>query len=355
MPHPERLSRRTRGYMRMGGADPATRCSPGRARRRRTDRERANRIFADGFDLVVMPLMFARRPPKVMYYDGRNGVLDAELERALAARTRRCSTTRASRPPRCPPASPATASRCPCSSSRRPTARACCSRSPPSSSASATGPRTGRRRRRERGAARARRARRPRGGRPAARGVRRAGDRGRGQEHADRPRLRGRPGRRGPDPRAHRRRAARRRLPGRGGRRRGGQLRAALGRRPARRHDQLPVRHPAVGGQSSRARTPTACSSGVVYDPPRDELWAAERGGPATARRRAGARLASAPSWRRRWWRRASATTPRCGARRPRRSPRCCPRCATSAASARPRSTSPGAPPGASTPTTSAA
>ena len=70
LPHPERLSRRTRGYMRMGGADPATRCSPGPARRRRRTASAPTAIFADGFDLVVMPL-FARRPPKVMYHDGR--------------------------------------------------------------------------------------------------------------------------------------------------------------------------------------------------------------------------------------------------------------------------------------------
>ena len=34
MPYPERLSRRTRGYMRMGGADPGRRARRARARRR---------------------------------------------------------------------------------------------------------------------------------------------------------------------------------------------------------------------------------------------------------------------------------------------------------------------------------
>ena len=55
---------------------------------------------------------------------------------------------------------------------------------------------------------------------------------------------------RGPATRSWARRAARRT----------GHDRAALGRRPARRHGQLPLRHPAVGGQHRRARTPTGRS-----------------------------------------------------------------------------------------------
>ncbi len=71
MPHPERFSRRTRGYMRMGGLIPDAVLARARSEEAK-DRDRANRIFADdGFDLVVMPLM-ARRPPKVMYHDGHN-------------------------------------------------------------------------------------------------------------------------------------------------------------------------------------------------------------------------------------------------------------------------------------------
>jgi amidase len=70
MPFPERFSRRTRGYMRLGGLIPDAVLARARSEEAK-DRERCNRIFADGFDLVVMP-MFARRPPKVMYHDGRS-------------------------------------------------------------------------------------------------------------------------------------------------------------------------------------------------------------------------------------------------------------------------------------------
>jgi amidase len=70
VPFPERLSRRTRGYMRMGRLIPDAVLARARAEEA-TDRERAATTFSDGFDLVVMPL-FARRPPKVMYHDGRS-------------------------------------------------------------------------------------------------------------------------------------------------------------------------------------------------------------------------------------------------------------------------------------------
>ena len=70
MPFPERFSRRTRGYMRLGGLIPDAVLARARSEEAK-DRERCNRIFADGFDLVVMP-MFTRRPPKVMYHDGRS-------------------------------------------------------------------------------------------------------------------------------------------------------------------------------------------------------------------------------------------------------------------------------------------
>jgi amidase len=70
LPHTERLSRRTRGYMRAGGLIPDAALA--RARNDETrDRERVNRVFAEGFDLVITP-MFTRRPPKVMYHDGRS-------------------------------------------------------------------------------------------------------------------------------------------------------------------------------------------------------------------------------------------------------------------------------------------
>ncbi len=70
LPHPERFSRRTRGYMRLGSLIPDAVLARARAEEAK-DRERGNAIFRDGFDLVVMP-MFARRPPKVMYHDGRS-------------------------------------------------------------------------------------------------------------------------------------------------------------------------------------------------------------------------------------------------------------------------------------------
>ena len=70
MPYPERLSRRTRGYMRMGSLIPDAVLARARSEEAK-DAERANGIFRDGFDLVLMPL-FARRPPKVMYHDGRS-------------------------------------------------------------------------------------------------------------------------------------------------------------------------------------------------------------------------------------------------------------------------------------------
>jgi amidase len=70
MPHPERLSRRTRGYMRLGSLIPDAVLARARAEEAR-DLERGNAIFRDGFDLALIPV-FARRPPKVMYHDGRS-------------------------------------------------------------------------------------------------------------------------------------------------------------------------------------------------------------------------------------------------------------------------------------------
>ncbi len=94
--------------------------------------------------------------------------------------------------------------------------------------------------------------------------------------------------------------------------------------------------------------------AGVVYDPPRDELWAAERGGDALLDGRpvrcsdrtdlAEALVVTGFGYDADV-RRAQAAT----------SARCCPTCATSAASARPRSTSCGRRQVATTATTSAA
>ena len=95
--------------------------------------------------------------------------------------------------------------------------------------------------------------------------------------------------------------------------------------------------------------------AGVVFDPMRDECWAAVRDAEPTLNgeplRRPRARAAGS---RPRSSRPASATTPTCAPRRPRASPACSRACATSAAPARARSTSRGPPPGATTRTTSA-
>jgi amidase len=65
MPHPERLSRRSRGYLRIGGAIPAAAVRRARA----AAAADAEALWPDGFDLVVTP-MFTRRPGKVGAYEG---------------------------------------------------------------------------------------------------------------------------------------------------------------------------------------------------------------------------------------------------------------------------------------------
>ena len=72
MPHPERLSRRTRGYMRIGGAVPLAAVARARAAAG-ADAERLNRVFDGGVDAVLTP-MFTRRPPQVGEYEGRPAV-----------------------------------------------------------------------------------------------------------------------------------------------------------------------------------------------------------------------------------------------------------------------------------------
>jgi amidase len=70
LPHPDRLSRRSRGFMRMGSLFPDAAVRRARAQEA-ADRDRVTRVFADGYDLVLTP-MFTHRPPKVMYHDGRS-------------------------------------------------------------------------------------------------------------------------------------------------------------------------------------------------------------------------------------------------------------------------------------------
>ena len=149
----------------------------------------------------------------------------------------------------------------------RPATRRRCCRSPVSWKPSASGPSSARQSPRER-RARAQRHRRARSGR-AAGDRRRCGEERRGaaararqprrraqhrqQEHAHGPRQRGRSRLRARDPRAAGRPAARRRLHRGGGRSRRGYERPQLGRRPARRHHQLPVRDPAVVRERRRS------------------------------------------------------------------------------------------------------
>jgi amidase len=68
MPHPERLSRRTHGYRRIGSAIPDALLE--RAKQAAADDERALGRAFEGVDAVLTP-MFTRRPPRVGEYDGR--------------------------------------------------------------------------------------------------------------------------------------------------------------------------------------------------------------------------------------------------------------------------------------------
>jgi amidase len=65
LPHPERLSRRTRGYLRIGRAVP--RAAVERAKSHAAADAAVH--WPDGFDLVLTP-MFTRRPPRVAKYEG---------------------------------------------------------------------------------------------------------------------------------------------------------------------------------------------------------------------------------------------------------------------------------------------
>jgi amidase len=65
MPHPERLSRRSRGYLRIGGAIPSRVVERAKA----AAAADATALWPDGCDLVMTP-MFTRRPAKVGAYEG---------------------------------------------------------------------------------------------------------------------------------------------------------------------------------------------------------------------------------------------------------------------------------------------
>ena len=69
MPHPERLSRRTHGYRRMGAVIPDAVLE--RAKAAAAEDEAAiSRVFDDGVDVVLTPV-FTRRPPAIGEYEGR--------------------------------------------------------------------------------------------------------------------------------------------------------------------------------------------------------------------------------------------------------------------------------------------
>jgi amidase len=70
MPHPERLSRRSRGYLRIGAAIPLRVVERARA----AAAADAAALWPGGFDLVLTP-MFTRRPGKVGAYEGLPAII----------------------------------------------------------------------------------------------------------------------------------------------------------------------------------------------------------------------------------------------------------------------------------------
>ena len=72
MPHPERLSRRTRGLVRIGGAIPSLALARAKAAAA-SDAEVIGRVFGGGVDVVMTP-MFTRRPLRVREYEGTSAL-----------------------------------------------------------------------------------------------------------------------------------------------------------------------------------------------------------------------------------------------------------------------------------------
>ncbi len=70
MPHPERLGRRARGFVRLGSAIPDAVVERSRAAAA-ADGAALDRVFEGGVDLVLTPL-FTRRAPRVLEYEGRS-------------------------------------------------------------------------------------------------------------------------------------------------------------------------------------------------------------------------------------------------------------------------------------------
>jgi amidase len=70
--HPERLAKAGRGLSRTGGLIPEAALRKAIARSG-ADAARINRVYDEGFDLVLTP-MFTSRPPRVLQYEGRGGL-----------------------------------------------------------------------------------------------------------------------------------------------------------------------------------------------------------------------------------------------------------------------------------------
>jgi amidase len=70
LPNRERLARRTRGFMRIGGLVPSAAVARARAGEA-ADRERICAVFGEGVDVVLTP-MFCHRPDRVLRYEGRS-------------------------------------------------------------------------------------------------------------------------------------------------------------------------------------------------------------------------------------------------------------------------------------------
>jgi len=72
MPHPERLSRRSRGYVRMGDAIPEAAVKRATAAAE-ADGRALDRVFDGGVDVALTP-MFTRRPARLRTYEGRPAI-----------------------------------------------------------------------------------------------------------------------------------------------------------------------------------------------------------------------------------------------------------------------------------------
>ena len=100
--HPERFSRRTRGYIRMGSAIPEAFVERAKTAAA-ADGAALDRVFEGGVDAVITP-MFTRRPPRVRRVRGPLRVVGVHRLDAASCRTAAGSTTPASRRRRCPAA-----------------------------------------------------------------------------------------------------------------------------------------------------------------------------------------------------------------------------------------------------------